>query len=545
MISPGLHAIDGSYTELVYRYKSIGFKVTTASDGADLVMLIEPLDTMRNVGNLIVQPSYMWGKKGEIVKNKTLIAKSSFGETPIYVENSKSAVLISDTIFDKISLLGSTYISTGKPRTKNEIAAMISASLNRLESNYAKYNEAAEAFKSIQTILAWNAIYDPEKDRMITPVSRLWNYNWGGYVLFCWDNYFASYMYSTFSKEHAFANAIEITNEITESGFIPNFATVKNVKSRDRSQPPVGSIMVREIYRKFPEKWFLEETFDKLLAWNRWWPQNRDTDGLLCWGSTPFETTGSSKSQNNNLHAAKLESGLDNSPMYDNIPYDTISHQMKLGDVGLMSLYIADCKALADIAGVLKKSEIKKELLDRAEQYNRKLTGLWSEEAGIFLNKRTDNHQFSSRISPTNFYPLLSQTATQKQAEIMMQKNFYNPQKFWGEWIMPSISRDDSAYYDNEYWRGRIWSPMNFLVYLGMCNYDLPQAKKDLSEKSMGLVMNEWLKEHHIHENYNAENGDGDDVQTSDVYYHWGALGPMIYLIENKYVPKPLVSIEK
>jgi hypothetical protein len=84
---------------------------------------------------------------------------------------------------------------------------------------------------------------------------------------------------------------------------------------------------------------------------------------------------------------------------------------------------------------------------------------------------------------------------------------------------------------------------MNFLVYLGLCNYDLPAARKDLAEKSMKLLMNEWITKHHVHENYNAETGDGDDVISSDAYYHWGALLGMIYMIENNQVPKPLTSL--
>jgi len=46
----------------------------------------------------------------------------------------------------------------------------------------------------MQTILGWNLTYDPENDRAISPVSRMWSANWGGYVLFDWDTYFASFM---------------------------------------------------------------------------------------------------------------------------------------------------------------------------------------------------------------------------------------------------------------------------------------------------------------------------------------------------------------
>jgi neutral trehalase len=229
--------------------------------------------------------------------------------------------------------------------------------------------------------------------------------------------------------------------------------------------------------------------------------------------------------------------------MYDGVIFDTIAHKMKLADVGLTSLYIADCKALADIALELGKKEIAVELTKRAERYSSSLQKLWNNEEGIFLNQNTGNGQFSHRISPTNFYPLIAHAATQAQAEAMCKNNFYNPDKFWGDWIMPSIMRSDSGFKDNEYWRGRIWAPMNFLVYLGMNNYNLPTERKDLSDKSMNLLMNEWLTKHHVHENYNSETGDGDDNQSSNAYYHWGALLGMIQMIQNNQVPKPLAPL--
>jgi putative isomerase len=122
------------------------------------------------------------------------------------------------------------------------------------------------------------------------------------------------------------------------------------------------------------------------------------------------------------------------------------------------------------------------------------------------------SHVFLPDGLAVNFYPLIAQAATKYQAEAMCKNNFYNSDKFWGELIIPSIARSDSGYKDNEYWGGRTSAPMNFLVYLGMCNYDLPDERKDLSENNMHLLMNEWLTKHHVHENYNAENGECDDV---------------------------------
>jgi len=212
---------------------------------------------------------------------------------------------------------------------------------------------------------------------------------------------------------------------------------------------------------------------------------------------------------------------------------------MQLHDVGLNSLYVADCEALADIAKVLGLSQEQTELRLRAADYRKAMARLWDETSGFYLNRRTDTGEFNQRIAPTSFYPLLARAPTQAQAERMVGEHFYNPQEFWGDWILPMIARNDPAYADQNYWRGRIWGPTNFLVYLGLRNYDLPQARKDLAERSAALLLKEWLEHGHVHENYNGDTGEGCDAENSDAFYHWGGLLGMIALIEAGFMQAP------
>jgi putative isomerase len=326
---------------------------------------------------------------------------------------------------------------------------------------------------------------------------------------------------------------------------VPNFATVNGVSSRDRSEPPVGALICRELYRKFGERWFLEEVFPNLLRWNRWWHEHRCMNGLLCWGSDPYEPVLGSGLELaiNHRQGAAWESGLDNLPVYDDVPFDPRTHLMLLHDAGLNGLYLADCDALADIAVALGEKETEQELHHRADLYRQALTRLWDEQRGIFGNRRADTGEFSPRIAPTSFYPLLAKAATQAQVERMMNEHFYNPLEFWGEWIIPATPRNDPSFHDQDYWRGRIWGPMNFLVYLGLRNYDVPQARKDMAEKSVSLLLKEWLEKGHVHENFNGSTGEGCDKANSDAFYHWGGLLGMIGLIEAGYMPAPEVSL--
>ena len=546
-ILPVAHSNDGSYTELTISWKGIKMKIQSCAHGKDICFLLTPLENNLN-GELLISPNKMWwDREGKMSLGKNqLIYDLPSGKIKLVVHGNPIPKKDSANRVLAFSAGSEIALSTVESQTVSDIRNEIAKAKAKHEESKDKYGENKELYHAMQNALAWNVIYEPDEQRELTTVSRLWNTYRGGYVIFCWDNYFAAYMHSLDNKNLAYANAIEMTNAITQYGFVPNLSASKGIKSSDRSQPPVGSFVVRDIYRHYKEKWFLHEVFQKLLTWNRWWEKNRDTDGFLCWGSSAFEPHLRDFDKNaHSIAGAALESGLDNSPMYDNIPFDTTTNQMKLADVGLMSLYILDCEALGEIAAELGNEQVKKELQQRAEKYRVNLRKLWDDKTGIYLNKRLDTNEFSYKISPTNFYPLLAKVPTQQQAERMIKEHFYNPNEFWGEYMLPSMAFNDPDYKCNDYWRGRVWGPMNFLVYMGMRNYRLENARKDLATKSKELFLHQWLNKGYICENYNSKTGECDDVSRCELFYHWGGLLGFISMIEEGYVINSKVELLK
>lgn len=545
-ILPIAHSNDGSYTELVIAWNGNKFRIQSTAKGRDISFLISPADN-NNKGEILLAPKMIWWKRQGAVHldSNSIRYDLPSGSIVLHTEGKQLPVGKQDSGCLFFSAANEITLSTREGFSDKQVKEQIQLAKQQYEKSAFLYKGSENVYQTMQNVLAWDMIYEPEGQRELTTVSRLWNGYRGGFVIFCWDNYFVSLMHSLDSKALAYANAIEITNSITGDGFVPNLSASMGIKSFDRSQPPVGSMVVREIYRRYREEWFLQEVFPKLLTWNRWWPEHRDRGGFLCWGSSPFSPY--LRNLDKNAHSrfgAALESGLDNSPMYDDIPFDSTTNTLLLADVGLMSLYILDCDALAEIAGVLHRADIQKELTGRADRYRKKLAALWSDEKGIYLNKRLDNNTFSDKISPTNFYPLLAKAPTQKQAERMIQEHFFNPKEFYGNYMMPSIAFNDSGY-NNDYWRGRIWAPMNFLVYLGMRNYHLPQARKELAEKSKNLFLSQWQKNGYACENYNALTGECDDVRNSDLFYHWSGLLGYIDIMEKGFVPAPELPLVK
>ncbi len=538
-IHPGPHAYDGSYTELNLKWRGIELTIQSAHDGNDLVLLVTPLANQIHPATVTAEAVLLWNRPGHVCRDADSLRAELPGQTITCwstAPHHHEVEVESYTPYLACTLDGPVGFSTGAQRTLAEVQRIITEQKARNTQRIAAWGDLSELYNAVQTCMAWDTIYEPKKDRVISTVSRLWNVGSGGYSMFCWDNYFAGLLAGLDNKGIAYSNVIEMTREATPDGFVPNCAH-STFNSLDRSQPPVGSLAVKELYRKYGDRWLLADVFEDLLAWNRWWVAVRQNpDGLLSWGSTPYEPRVGQYWETagvNDTFGGALESGLDNSPMYDDIPFDKERHQMMLSDVGLNGLYVMDCRALAEIARVLDRTNEAEELAERGDEFAERIKTLWDEESGFCLNRRTDTGEFSQRVSPTNFYSLLAGSLSQPQAKRMIKEHFYNPDEFWGDWIMPSISRNDPAYPDQTYWRGRIWAPMNFLVYLGFRNYDLPQARQDLSEKSADLLLKEWQTKGHVHENYCPDSGDGCNAQNSDRFYHWGGLLGLIPLMEH------------
>ncbi len=553
-VTPGIRSYDGAYTELKVEWQDLCFEIRTAEVDGELVAHVARRDQTDKNAYVMVESGILWNRPGRLWREgDTLRASLEGREVAVYATEAVATVphtkAVTPYLAVRMDCAGAEFgISTGSRRDLADIRRLVDAARAVCAASGERYGEDVDLYDAIQSCAAWNTIYDAEGDRVITPVSRVWSsWWWGGYVLFEWDTYFLAMLAGLGCKAVAYANAIEMTREVRVCGFVPNAAAGDRLRSADHSEPPVGAMAVFELYQRYGDKWFVEEVLDDLLTWNRWWHAKRSRDGYLCLGSSPCAVVGRHIEHDGkpSLERAILESGLDTSPMYEDMPFDAESGLMLVADVGLMGLYVGDCRYLAELAEALGRSTEAHELRERGGFYADRLQTLWDEETGLFLNTRLDTGERLRRLSPTHFYPLVGAVPTQAQAERMVREHFYSAEEFWGEWMMPSIARCDPAYPQQYHWRGRIWAPMNFLVYTGLRNYDLARARRDLAEKSAALLRKEWCAHGHIYENYNADTGTGPDSLTSDAFYHWGGLLGLIGLMDAHPERAPLPFVAK
>ena len=118
-----------------------------------------------------------------------------------------------------------------------------------------------------------------------------------------------------------------------------------------------------------------------------------------------------------------------------------------------------------------------------------------------------------------------------------------DPKEFKTPFIIPTVPKSNPVYSEDRYWDGRVWPPVNFLVYLGLKQYeDSPiteQAMNYLVRNSKELLLQDWHNYHFVRENYDPVTGTGKEENYSASFYHWGGLLGMMTLIEEGVIPDP------
>ena len=151
---------------------------------------------------------------------------------------------------------------------------------------------------------------------------------------------------------------------------------------------------------------------------------------------------------------------------------------------------------------------------------------MWDDERGVFANRRWDG-AFVRSLSPMSFAPLFAGVATQAQAERLVGEWLRDPERFGGAFPVAGTPHEDSASLDNEYWRGRVWPPLNYVVYRGLRRYGFDEDAAWVAEAGDAMFRRSW-QDGRSYENFNQRTGEGGDSPDAEPFYTWGTLLPML-----------------
>ena len=385
------------------------------------------------------------------------------------------------------------------------------------------------ALDAIRDVIGWNTVHDPVNRRPYTALSRNWSSaKFGGFGVWLDDVLYHALLAGTLDLTLAEENLHAVFAGCTEAGNLPCLLTGRDAWV-DRSQPPIGAFVVWLLYRRWGERRLLDNAWEILLGNHEWWWRERDgnRNGLLEYGTSPV---GEGLYRGTAL-AARDESSMDNSPVHDEAVLIPESHTLDCEDVGLNSLLALDGEMLAMIAAELGRDAEARRIEARARNLAGRIReALWDPEREVFAN-RLWSGRFVSSIAPTSFYPLIAGAASPAQARALLGW-MEDPRRFGGRFGLPSVSRDDPAFGDNVYWRGRVWPPLNFLVYHGLRRYGFAAEAAALAGRSHEMFAVPWREARHCAENYSARDGAVTDQPDTDTFYGWGALMPAMGVAE-------------
>ncbi len=459
------------------------------------------------------------------------IARIPNGETITWRLKSEPAVMSLDVSQFTLPLGGSehpTYIVAGF----GELPSFdgIDQHLAEAERLYEERRPRADGpsgdiLAAITDNLNNSRIYSNDNHTVAISVSRTFGGNSpNSCPYFCWDSFFSALLANLGDPEMGRQTVRTMLSYQRTNGMVPNYAHTSHLIdskddgiSEDRSDPPVGSMCVWKMHLRWPDVEFLREIYPKLAAWNAWWLRERNAkkDGLLQWGSS----TGT-------LRGAQWETGWDDTPHFEGVHgVKMVGSVMNVYAVDLCSLWSMDAHYLSLIAAEIgMHQEAAAHHNDSVEMNQRINARLWNESLGIYCSRFWDHDdgtpgEFLTRLTPANFYPLICGAPNRLRADRVLSV-MLDPEQFWGEWVLPTVSRKDPYFLRQTYWHGTIWAPVNYLVFQGVKRYASSEVQAAFAQKSVRLFMDNWLAEGSCAENYlSIDGGVGGDPN-----YTWGAL---------------------
>ncbi len=403
-----------------------------------------------------------------------------------------------------------------------------------------------DLLESIADNLMWTVLLQPETGRLYTPAGRRWIFpkpraisgpraqtdredsrpdvrshpvepdDW---TVFGWDSFFNALELATVSGELAWAILLAGTRSRYPNGCVPNWRS-RHGGTPDRSQPPIGSYAALRLYRTHPDPDTLAAVYPDLLAWCEWWAADKNgrprreglTSGLFAWGSDtelvpgpglvpPWEEGASGHQR------AAWESGQDDLPLWEEAEWDPERQVFAMSAVDLCSYRALDLECLSRIARILGDDTT----ADRLAAAYRRLVEtmnrvLWSEDAGLYLDELPSGP--STRVAASNFLPFIAGVPTRRRARRMLD-TLCDPARFRGDRVLPTIARDDPAFDDQQYWRGSIWPPMNYLVLQGLRRYGFDDLAHEFAWKGARMFLADRRRTGMCRENFDSRTGAG------------------------------------
>jgi glycogen debranching enzyme len=265
-----------------------------------------------------------------------------------------------------------------------------------------------------------------------------------------------------------------LPDAIYDEGII---ASIDHPIRAEVTKPPILAWATLKLHETDPDLDFLEEIYVPLVRWNAWWfsMNDDDVDGLA---------------QYNHPYS----SGLDDSPLWDyGLPVESPDLNtylcVQMGSLALM----AEALGMIDEGAMWRRRA--------AAIVRRMIKDFWDEENGLF--RALHDEQPIPVVTPFNLYPLWTGQLPGTIRDRLIA-HLTNPDEFWGEYLIPTVARNDPHFDPETMWRGPVWLNINYFFIEALRQVGEAELAHTLMEKTLELVMSQPS----IYEYYNSDTGE-------------------------------------
>jgi hypothetical protein len=376
----------------------------------------------------------------------------------------------------------------------------------------------AGAAEALAGLAGYSRTYDPKRAMLQTTVNRTWGGPNQPGLIFGWDNFFDSYI-AAWEDPRLGAASLE--------------HSVLNYGSKGIAHGPTQrNLIIPVIYCRtldmLGDEALARRTWPVMMAFMRFWFADRgdgrpwrdgNGDGLIEAGASGDPAA---VAPGTLIQEAMDETGYDEIPIYsagftegrlgmlaDGVEFDWPSRTLTVTLLCQNCLYIASATIMARWADRLGNAADAAWLRGEGVRVaTRVRERLYCEQDGFFRD-RFWNGDFSPVKAMTIFYPLLAGIADGTVKE-RLREMLLDPQQFWGDNLIPTVSRDDPAYRsgldgNGNYWRGNCWAPTTYMVYLAIKEAGWDDLAAEYARRVCGQFMEYWRAHGHAYENYPAE----------------------------------------
>lgn len=329
--------------------------------------------------------------------------------------------------------------------------------------------------------------------------------------MFYWDTYFTNIglIYSG-RKTQAKNNTDNILYLVDKYGFMPN---TNNIYALRNSQPPVLSLMVRDVFDCTGDCEWLKKAYTTLEKEYAFWMNKRIAPmGLNRYGAdistsdhrrlTDYyygrigleaDYSDCEKSALNIL--AEGESGWDYTPRFNGECADFIPVDLN----GLLYAFEKNMQYFSTVLNLLEDGIWKKRATDRLEKMHK---FLWNDENEAFYDRNYKTGEWSRVFSASSYFALMCGAASETQAEGMLKKLSLVELECG---VACCEKNDVSVSYQWDY--PNCWAPVQFGVIMGLQKYGYLKDAKRVADKYCRTVESCFAQTGNLWEKYNALDG--------------------------------------